>query len=311
MGGVSVPYYRDVEHAIGGPIDMTVATKMRDTATRTQPLTLSDFLMALRTDIPRRLAGRGTSGELTSSASGSIYSSAATKMRDTATRTQPLTLSDFLMALRTDIPRRLAGRGTSGELTSSASGSIHSSAESLDRLQEWMELFQKAYNVPLSYPDIAGDRESTEYQKPSLDFLFTSWLADTDKHEEIIVVLRLHGLDKAADRLNYLQLAAADDPDEAPIELESLRQLARFLIAEQRLPHPRIAVSPDGLMQIEWHTEDSGIIAVKFLLDGKVQFAGVAGRIGQGIESERVSGTLQKDDMMRALHPFISRLGLE
>ena len=259
MGGVSVPYYRDVEHAIGGPIDMTVATKMRDTATRTQPLTLSDFLMALRTDIHRRLAGRGTGGEL----------------------------------------------------TPSASGSIHSSAESLDRLQEWMEFLQKACNVPLSYPDLAGDKESTEYQKPSPDFLFTSWLADTDKHEEIIVVLRLHGFDKAASRLNYLQLAVADDPDEAPIELESLRQLARFLIAEQRLPHPRIAVSPDGLMQIEWHTEDSGIIAVKFLLDGKVQFAGIAGRIGQGIGSERVSGTLQKDDMMRALHPFISRLGLE
>ena len=256
MEGVSVPYYRDVEDAIGGPIDMAVATK------------------------------RG----------------------DTATRTQPLIHSDFLMALGTDTPRRLVGRGTSGELTPSASGSIHSSAESLDRPPEWMEIL---HNVLLSYPDLAGDRESTEYQKPSPDIHFTSWLADTDKHEDIIVVLRLHGLDKAADRLYYLQLAAADDPDEASIELESLRQLARFLIVEQRLPHPRIAVSPDGLMQIEWHTEDSGIIAVKFLLDGKVQFAGVAGRIGQGIERERVSGTLQKDDMMRALHPFISRLGLE
>ena len=272
MEEVSVPYYRDVEDAIGGPIDMAVATKMGDTATRTQPL---------------------------------IH-------------------SDFLMALGTDTPRRLSGRGTGGELTPSASGSIHSSAESLDGLQEWMEHLQKVCNVLLSYPDLASDRESTEYQKPSPDIHFTSWLADTDKHEDIIswladtdkhediiVVLRLHGLDKATDRLNYLLLAAADDPDEAPIELESLRQLARFLIVEQQLPHPRIAVSPDGLMQIEWHSEDSGIIAVKFLLDGKVQFAGVAGRIGQGIERERVSGTLQKDDMMRALHPFISRLGLE
>ena len=130
-------------------------------------------------------------------------------------------------------------------------------------------------------------------------------------HEEVIAVLRMFGLDSIADRLGYLRSLVYDDPDEPPIELESLRAMALFIMSERQLPLPRIAVSPDGMIQIEWRPEDSGIIAMKFLLDGKIQFAGIGEKAPEGVERASVSGTLEKDDMMRALHPFVSRLGPE
>ena len=130
-------------------------------------------------------------------------------------------------------------------------------------------------------------------------------------HEEVIAVLRMFGLDSIADRLGYLRSLVYDVPDEPPIELESLRAMALFIMSERQLPLPRMAVSPDGLIQIEWRPEDSGILAMKFLLDGKIQFAEIGEKTSEGVERARISGTLEKDDMMRALHPFVSRLGPE
>ena len=138
-----------------------------------------------------------------------------------------------------------------------------------------------------------------------------AWEEDLAGFEDILVALGDSGLDGVVNRLSYLQRAVEDDPTEVRMELRSLRHLARFLIVEQDLPHPRIAVSPDGQMQVEWYTKDNGIVAMKFLLDGRIQFAGIAGRTGQGTKNDRVSGTLQKDDVMRALQPFTSMITSE
>ena len=122
---------------------------------------------------------------------------------------------------------------------------------------------------------------------------------------EITASLRAHGLAEAADRIGYLQDAVADDPDEEPIAPESLHSLARFLIAERGLPLPRIAVGPDGLMQIEWRGGNGEIVAMKFLLDGRIQFAAV-GADREGAEPDRISGALSREDAMRALLPLMS-----
>ena len=136
-------------------------------------------------------------------------------------------------------------------------------------------------------------------------------ITNASTHEEVIAALRMFGLDPIADRLGYLRSLVHDDPNEPAIEIESLRAMALFIMSERQLPLPRIAVSPDGLIQIEWRPEDSGILAMKFLLDGKIQFAGIGEKAPESVERARISGTLEKDDMMRALHLFVSRLGPE
>ena len=155
--------------------------------------------------------------------------------------------------------------------------------------------------------------------KDSLDF-FASWkrlveygyrerLSSMNKAQEIIEVLRLTNLGAAASRIDYLNSLDDDDPDEAPIQVDSLRHLALFLIEERSLQEPRIGVSPDGLMQIEWRLEYDGILAMQFLGAGQIQFAAIAGNVSKDMTRERLNGTLQKADMMEAIHPFL--LGIQ
>ena len=114
--------------------------------------------------------------------------------------------------------------------------------------------------------------------------------------------LRSAGMVSVANRIAHLSRAAAEDPDDDPIDPESLRRLTQFLIEERQLPRPRIGVSPGGVMQIEWRIEGGGIIALEFPPDGRIGFAGVSG-------SERVSGTLGKDAAMQAVKPFMDKMG--
>ena len=126
--------------------------------------------------------------------------------------------------------------------------------------------------------------------------------------ELIIEELRKSGLSAVADRLSWLRQLAADDPDERPMDADSLRRLAAFLVSERRLPHPQIGVSPDGLVQAEWRlpgtagdAEGGGILALEFLRSGLIQFAGLSAGL-------RVSGTLSKAKVLQAVQPFIALL---
>lgn len=127
--------------------------------------------------------------------------------------------------------------------------------------------------------------------------------------QEIIEALRLADLGAIADRIDYLDRLDDDDPDEAPIQVDSLRRLASFLIEERALKKPRIGVSSDGSMQIEWDLENDGILAMQFLSAGPIQFAAIAGDVSQNITREHLSGTLQKADMMSVIRPLL--LGIQ
>lgn len=123
--------------------------------------------------------------------------------------------------------------------------------------------------------------------------------------QEIIEALRRMDLGAAANRIDYLDSLNDGDPDEAPIQVASLRCLALFLIEERSLKEPRIGVSSDGLMQIEWRLENDGILAMQFLSVGQIQFAAIAGNMSKDMTREQLSGTLQKADMMNAIRPFL------
>ena len=129
-------------------------------------------------------------------------------------------------------------------------------------------------------------------------------------YEEIVAVLRLFGLDTLADRLGYLCSLADDDPDEPRIEVGSLREMALFLMGERQLLDPRIGVTLDGLIQIEWRVPDSGILAMVFLPSGLIRFAAISAPARSGVDRWSVNGMLPKDDALAAVRPFTEHIRL-
>ena len=123
-------------------------------------------------------------------------------------------------------------------------------------------------------------------------------------HEDISVALRLEGFEAAAERLSQLGSLVAENPDEPHLEIESVRALASFLMSEKQLPEPRIGVTPDGLVQIEWRVPTKGILAMEFLISGLIRFAAISAPAQPGIDRLSVHGTLPKDATLQAVSPF-------
>ena len=146
-----------------------------------------------------------------------------------------------------------------------------------------------------------------------------SWvnqLRTTTAPEHVDEILRAHDLVPVADRLRYLRQVAADDPEEPRLKIDSMRELARFLLSERWLPCPQIGVSPDGLAHAEWNlagddvdTSGSGILAMEFLDSGLIRFAAVSPPSTQeDAQRMRVNGTLPKTEAVQAVQPFTSIL---
>ena len=123
-------------------------------------------------------------------------------------------------------------------------------------------------------------------------------------HHDVIAVLPLLGLRPLADRLSYLQeIASGEDPDEPSMTLDSLRELALFLVSEPQCHDPEIGISPDGLLLAEWRVRGGGTLAMKFLPAGLIQFAAIS-RPTAGQQALSVQGTLPKDEALRAVQAF-------
>ena len=126
------------------------------------------------------------------------------------------------------------------------------------------------------------------------------------QHNEIIEVLPLLELRTIATRLNYLLECCQEDPDEPTIALASLRELALFFASEPQSEEPEIGLSPDGHLLAEWRVGDRGVLAMKFLRDGLIQFAAIS-RPTDGRLQFRVNGTLPKDGALDTVRAFIRR----
>ena len=147
-----------------------------------------------------------------------------------------------------------------------------------------------------SRADSAPDPEPTP--------LVNSILSATS-HEQVFAALPALGFGAIAERLTYLHEITSDgDPDEPPMAFSSLQQCALFFVSE---PHHRdadVAISPDGLLQAQWRAKGGGVLAIRFLPSGFLQFAGVS-ESGIPAERRRVHGTLPKDQALHALKPFL------
>jgi hypothetical protein len=99
-----------------------------------------------------------------------------------------------------------------------------------------------------------------------------------------------------------------DNPDEPPLELESLRTFAEFVTSERQLPSPAIGLSPSGLAVGQWSIPPNGILALEFRPANWIRFAGIGNSPYSSTPRQRVSGTLRMRAALDAIRAFTSQL---
>lgn len=112
----------------------------------------------------------------------------------------------------------------------------------------------------------------------------------------------------AAERVAYLLSLDGGDPDEEPINIESLHWFAELLRRQFTLPDLRIGVKPNGLVQIEWLLDPPGIVALTFLADGLIRIYAAFDEPGSMQHCAPVNSTLTLAEAEVAMRPFIDRL---
>ena len=162
------------------------------------------------------------------------------------------------------------------------------------------------------------DAEPVSAERPSGRTGRAPWRSELDKASTahaIVAVLRLHGRERLADRIHYLQELAREDPEEEPMALDSLWHMASFLLEQGQLPDPEVGVSPNALVQVEWtlpDTSDSqagnGLLAMEFLCGGTIRFAALSSPYRQGTDRLTAHGTLPTAETMDAVRTFTARI---
>ena len=126
--------------------------------------------------------------------------------------------------------------------------------------------------------------------------------------DEIVRELEARRRFTAAERVAHLLSLDGDDPDEEPINVESLRWFAKLLQRCSTLPDPRIGVKPNGLVQIEWLLDPPGIVALTFLADGLIRIYAAFDEPGSMPHCAPVNSTLAPTEAEAAMQPFVDRL---
>lgn len=151
---------------------------------------------------------------------------------------------------------------------------------------------------------VPGSAEGTLVHRNDRSIAADRVLATT-RPEGIVAALSLGGCRAAADRIRDLdEMTRAGAADEAPIVLASLRELALFLLSQRGFADPEIGIGPSGLLLAEWTSAERGVLAMKFLPGGMIQFAGVSAAGGTGPRL-RVHGELPKYRALDAARAFI------
>lgn len=126
--------------------------------------------------------------------------------------------------------------------------------------------------------------------------------------DEIIAVVRRFGLERVADRLDYLIELEAQEPDQQPMHIGSLRSAIEFLLRDPRMPRPGIGVGPDGMVGFDWRLQPTGIIALSFDSADLVNYAAIVPVPSGGEEHQRLSGASQRADAFDKIVPFLSQV---
>ena len=141
----------------------------------------------------------------------------------------------------------------------------------------------------------------------------------SEEVEVLLSTLRVYGCEVVASSIQEFLSIIEEDPDEPPITRESLLSLVQFLIQEPQLEPPIISSDPNGLMEIEWHLLDNGdpstpwgrgngVISLKFLESGNIQYVALSGPRRKGHDRLRLHGESTKCEMLAKLGEFAGKI---
>ena len=134
-------------------------------------------------------------------------------------------------------------------------------------------------------------------------------IAAASTPNEIASFMRESSFDTVADRLEQLIGYAEEEPGEPELNMDSLRDLALWILQEDQLPPPRIGVDHDGLLTAEWRVRPSGGLMMGFSSDGQIQYAGVVNVRGDG-RYQSIEGTSPKQKALELIRKFAAELDL-
>ena len=149
-----------------------------------------------------------------------------------------------------------------------------------------------------------------------------SAVISVDERKVLLDRLAGMGRENVADRIQQFLNIVDDEPDEPHVAMESLRSVVSFIAQQPKLAPPIVGSDPQGLMELEWHLKDNGdpnsvwgrgngVVSMKFLASGKIQYVALSGPYRSGAEREETQGESTKEDMMDSLGMFAHRITAE
>lgn len=121
----------------------------------------------------------------------------------------------------------------------------------------------------------------------------------------IIEVVRRFEHEAIADRLDCLIELESEVPDEEPMQIDSLRSVAAFVLSERELYEPDIGVGPDGVVGLSWRLPPNGMIYLRFKDHGPVRYGVVTPTVNDGETRTHASGAVPVAEVMGLVRPHL------
>ena len=121
------------------------------------------------------------------------------------------------------------------------------------------------------------------------------------KVEDVVLVIKLFGQSSIANRLDYLHSLPVDEPYQKPMNLESVKGFALFIMNNAYLPYPDIVVNPDGHVTIEWDVAGCGTLILEFISLERVEYLEVPQQPESARQRQYNSGRTSIDDVTNAV----------
>jgi hypothetical protein len=132
-------------------------------------------------------------------------------------------------------------------------------------------------------------------------------LTDEKKIKKLIDYVRkeskIQFSQELAVRLDFLQEAVGEDPDEVPISPESLRNFISFLRRTLNLKYPNVVLTPSNEIRAQWRTAPNRHFAVVFLSTGEARFVIFTPNPKNPDKIDRLSGITSVDSLMETVKP--------
>lgn len=152
---------------------------------------------------------------------------------------------------------------------------------------------------------IADELPATFNQDPPA---WQTHLKNATTIEDIILVIKYFGWSSIADRLYHLYDLPVDEPYENPMNLESVKGFALFIMNNMHLPYPDITVSSDGRVAIEWDVVDHGGLILHFLSSEHVEYLEVLQQSESAHQKQYNSGVSSIDTVTDIIKHAIYQL---